>query len=162
MCTFAKKYFYKPNSKERINYFNNLGYNNFVIKGKIIDKETKQPIEGAVIRGWTEWWHIAWNTYSDENGNFTIYSNHEFVRFTFSAPNYSVKEMKKNLNYKKITTQNVDINNLPDKELEYHQISYIPFLKNSAVSVFDFKPEKFNQAKFEGDLGVVKLSPIKK
>jgi hypothetical protein len=48
-----------------------MGYNNFVIKGKIIDKKTKKPIEGAVIRGWTQWWNIAWNTYSDENGNFT-------------------------------------------------------------------------------------------
>jgi hypothetical protein len=150
------------NKKERpVNYYNNLGYNNFVIKGKIIDKKTKKPIEGAVIRGWTEWWNIAWNTYSDKNGNFTLYSNEKYIRFTISAPNYYTKIFKKELNYKKITNENFDINNLPNRELEYHSISYIPFLKDTAHSVFDFEPAKFNQAKFEGKLNDVYLNPIK-
>jgi len=146
------------NIKERpVNYYNNLGYNNFVIKGKIIDQKTKKPIEGAVIRGWTEWWNIAWNTYSDENGNFTLYSNEQFVHFAISAPGFSFKKFDKNLKYKKITNENFDLNSLPDRELEYHSICYKPFLKDNTNSIFDFEPTKFNQAKFETNMGVVKL-----
>ena len=152
---------YIPKEKVRpVNYFNNLGYNNFLIKGKIIDKQTKKPIEGAVIRGWTQWWNIAWNTYSDENGNFTLYSNEKYIHFAISAPGFSTKVFDRKLNYKKITNENVDINNLPNKELEYHSISYKPFLKDSARSVFDFDPTKFHQAKFEADMGVVKLKNL--
>jgi len=150
--------------KERpVNYFNNLGYNNFVIKGKIIDQKTKKPIEGAVIRGWTEWWNIAWNTYSDENGDFTLYSNEKFVHFAISAPNYSTEVFdKKNLNYKKITNEDWNINDLPNRELEYHKISYVPFLKDSVNSIFDFEPTKFNHAKFEADMGKIKLQQFVK
>ena len=149
------------NKKEKpVNYFNNLGYNNFVIKGKIIDKNTKQPIEGAVIRGWTEYWNIAWNTYSDENGNFTLYSNEKFVHFAISAPNFSTDVFNKKMNYKNITNENLDINKLPNREMEYHKISYTLFLKDSANSVFDFEPTKFNQAKFEADMGEIKLKRL--
>jgi hypothetical protein len=149
------------NKKERpVNYFNNLGYNNFLIKGKIIDRKTKQPIEGAVIRGWTPWWNIAWNTYSNEKGNFTLYSNEKYVHFAISAPNYSTKVFDKKFSYKKITNENFDITNLPNSELEYHSISYKAFLKDSARSIFDFDPTKFNQAKFEADMGEVKLKRI--
>ena len=146
------------NRKEKpINYYNNLGYNNFVIKGRVIDKKTKQPIEGAVIRGWTEWWNIAWNTYSDENGNFTLYSNQPFVHFAVSAPHFSMKKFDKKFDYKKTSNENFDINNLPNRELEYHAICYRPFLKDSATSVFDFEPSKFNQAKFEAKMRDIKL-----
>jgi len=149
------------NKKEKpVNYYNNLGYNNFVIKGQIIDKKTKEPIEGAVIRGWIKGWYIAWNTYSDENGNFTLYSNEEYVRFTISAPGFATILLNKTLNYKKITDENFDINNLPNRELEYHSISYKPFLKENAHSVFDFEPTKFNQTKFEADMGVIKLKRL--
>jgi hypothetical protein len=150
------------NGKEKpVNYYNNLGYNNFVIKGKVIDKKTKEPIEGAIIRGWTQWWNIAWNTYSDKNGNFMLYSNEKYIHFAISAPNYSVKSFDKKLKYNKITNEKFDINNLPNRELEYHKIWYTPFLKDSAKSVFDFEPTKFNQAKFEGKMGVIKLKLIK-
>jgi hypothetical protein len=151
----------KQIKEKPVNYYNNLGYNNYLIKGKVIDKKTKKPIEGAVIRGWSKWWNTAWNTYTDETGNFTLYSNEEFIHFAVSAPKYSLKTFDKNLNYKKIDNHNFDINNLPNKELEYHKICYIPFLKDSAISVFDFEPTKFNQAKFEGNMGVVKLEQLK-
>jgi hypothetical protein len=150
------------NIKEKpVNYYNNLGYNNFAIKGKVINQETKQPIEGAVVRGWTKSWDIAWNTYSDENGNFTLYSNDKYTHFAISAPHYATKNFNKKLDYTKITGENFDINNPPNRDLEYQKIYYQTFLKDSATSVFDFEPTKFNQAKFEGDMGEIKLKPIK-
>jgi hypothetical protein len=149
------------NKKEKpVNYYNNLGYNNFVIKGRIIDQKTEQPIGGAVIRGWTKPWDIAWNTFSDENGYFTLYSNEKYVHFAISAPYYSTKTFNEKLDYKKITGEDFHINNLPDRALEYQKIWYKSFLKDSATSIFDFEPAKFTQAKFEGDMGNVKLKRL--
>jgi len=153
---------YQPQEKVRpINYFNMLGYNNYVIKGKIVNKKTKQPIEGAVIRGWTKWWNVGVNTYADENGNFTLYSNDEMEHFSISAPRMERLRFDKNLKYEQIADGFWDRNDLPEQHLEYQQMCYKPFLKDSATSVFDFEPTRFNQAKFEGEMGKVYLKPIK-
>ena len=153
---------YQPQEKVRpINYYNMLGYNNYVIKGKIINKKTKKPIEGAVVRGWTLWWNVGVNTYTDENGNFTLYTNDEMIHFSISAPYMKRLRFDKNLKYKQIVEGNFDRNNLPEQLLEYQKISYKPYLKDSATSVFDFEPTKFNEAKFEGDMGKIYLTPIK-
>jgi hypothetical protein len=53
-----------------------------------------------------------------------------------------------------------DIYNLPNKDLEYHDISYLPFLVNDTL-LFHFKPEMFDNYKFEGDMGEVYLKRIK-
>jgi hypothetical protein len=153
---------YKPQEEIRpINYFNMLGYNNYVIKGKIVNKKTKQPVEGAVIRGWSKWWNVGVNTYSDENGNFTLYSNDEMVHFSISAPEMLRLRFNKNVKYKQIVEGVFDRNNLPEQHLEYQQMSYKPYLKEFPISVFDFEPAKFNQAKFEGKMGNTYLKPIK-
>ncbi|MCL2435182.1 MAG: cellulase family glycosylhydrolase [Lentimicrobiaceae bacterium] len=154
---------YKPKEKAiPINYYNMMGYNNYVIKGQIVNKKTKQPIEGAVIRSWNKYWSIGQNTYSDENGEFLLYSNDESVHFQISAPNMTSIRFDKNLRYKKIVDGNYDRNYLPDQYLEYHSICYKPYLKDAPVSVFDFDESKFNQAKFKGDLGKLYLMPINK
>jgi len=151
---------YKPQEKVRpINYFNMLGYNNFVVKGKILNNKNK-PIEGAVIRGWNKYWNVGVNTYSDENGNFTLYSNCEMVHFSISAPKMVRVRFEKNLTYKQIVAGVWDRAKLPEQYLEYQQMSYTPLLKDSATSVFDFEPTKFNQAKFEGNMGKVMLKRI--
>jgi len=153
---------YQPREKLRpINYFNMLGYNNLLLKGKVINKKTGKPIEGAVVRGWSEWWNVGVNTYTDENGEFTLYSNCEMVHFSISAPKMNHIRFNKYLKYKQIVEGEWDVNNLPSKYLEYQQMCYKPLLRDSAVSVFDFEPAKFNQAKFEGKMGKVYLSPVK-
>jgi hypothetical protein len=152
---------YKPQEKVRpLNYYNMLGYNNYVIKGKVVNKTTNQPIEGAVIRGWNKYWNIGVNTYSDENGNYTLYSNDEMVHFSISAPKMERERFTKSLKYNQIVDGIFDRENLPEQYLEYQQMSYQPLLKASAISVFDFEPEKFNQAKFEGKMKDVYLKPI--
>jgi hypothetical protein len=152
---------YKPQEKVRpINYFNMLGYNNYVIKGRVVNKKTGEPIEGAVVRGWSKWWTVGVNTYTDENGYFTLYSNKEMEHFSISAPKMKRLRFDKNLKYKQIVDGIWDRNNLPEQNLEYQQMCYKPLLKDSPTSVFDFEPAKFNQAKFEGNLGTVGLTLI--
>ncbi|MCL1969356.1 MAG: cellulase family glycosylhydrolase [Bacteroidetes bacterium] len=154
---------YQPQEKIRpINYFNMLGYNNYVIKGKIINKKTKQPLEGAVIRGWNKWWNVGVNTYSDENGDFTLYSNDEMVHFSISAPKMARVRFNKNAKYKQIVEGIFDRDNMPDQYLEYQQMCYKPYLKEFPTSVFDFEPSKFNQAKFEGKMKNVYLKSVEK
>jgi len=153
---------YQLQEKERpINYFNMLGYNNYMIKGKIVNNKTKKPIEGAVIRGWNKYWNVGVNTYTDENGNITLYSNDEMVHFSISAPRMERLRFDKYLNYKQIVDGDWDRNNLPEQYLEYQQMCYKPLLRDSAISVFDFEPTKFNQAKFEGNMKNVYLRPIR-
>ena len=152
---------YKPQAIKRpVNYYNMLGYKNIRITGTIIDQRTKRPIEGAVIRGWNEWWSVGMNTYSDENGRFTLYSNDECVHFEISAPGKSKVKFDKKLTYSCDTGEKFDVNQLPDRMLEYHQISHYPFLKRcdtSVLPVLQFRAEEFNQYKWSGEMGTVML-----
>lgn len=153
---------YKPREKIiPVNYYNMVGYNNYLIKGKVLNKKTKTPIEGANIRGWTKSW-IGMNTYSNENGEFTLYSNDESIHFEISAPGMEDVKFDKHLEYSPTDDRRYDKEHLPNQFLEYHAISYTPFLKDTATaSVFDFDSEKFNQAKFSGVMENVYLQPIK-
>lgn len=152
---------YHPKPLERpINYYNMLGYKNIRVTGTIIDQRTKQPIEGAVIRGWNEWWNIGMNTFSDENGRFTLYSNDECIHFEISAPGKSKAKFNKKLTYSCSTGEKFDVNNLPDRTLEYHQISHHPFLDHSdttTLPVLRFRAEEFNQYQWSGEMGTVLL-----
>lgn len=149
----------------KTNYYNMIGYDNIVVTGEIVDSETKEPIEGAVIRGWDKRWSIGLNTFSNENGEFTIYSNDKCVHFKVSAPGmvrFSVNNKK--IAYKPIYKHNYKIENLPNMKLEYQKIPYLPFLKNDSLNpnqkepfIFNFKPEMFNNAKFSGSLGTIEL-----
>ncbi len=58
---------------------------------------------------------------------------------------------------------------LPNKDLEYHQIAYHPFIINPELRktfnkdeayVFNFDSSKFNQMKFVGKLGSLYLEPL--
>ncbi|MBQ1654355.1 MAG: hypothetical protein II060_11255 [Bacteroidales bacterium] len=151
---------YKPQEPKRpVNYYNMVGYENIAIKGRILDKETRKPIEGAVIRGWCANW-IGMNTYSDENGDFILYCNAPAVHFEISACGMSETKFDQELQYKNISGINYDLNDLPNKNLEYHKISYHPFLKANAADVFDFDAGKFDRYKFEADMGDIMLENI--
>ena len=148
---------YEPRKVERpINYFNMIGYNNIQIKGRIVDEETGIPVEGALVRGWAENW-IGMNTYTDENGVFTLYCNAPAVHFEISACGMSNAKFDRELTYTNVSGQNYDLNDLPNKNLEYHKISYHPFLNDNANGVFDFDAEKFSQYKFVSDMGDIYL-----
>ena len=155
---FEKLHQLKPQKSTRpVNYFNMLGYENYVIKGKIISD--KKPVEGAVIRGWNQYWKVGMNTYSDENGNFTLYSNDSCVHFEISAPELEkVKFDSRNLNlkYKRIDGKEHDFSDLENVMLEYHKISFYPFMKNDTV-LLEFNGDLFNKAKFEADMGTIEL-----
>ena len=149
-------------SKElrRDNYFNMLGYENYVVKGKITNDG--KPVEGAAIRGWNQYWIVGMNTFSDENGEFTLYSNDSCMHFEISAPsleNVKFGSEKLNLKYQRVDGKSHDFSDLENVALEYHKISYFPFLKNDST-LLDFKPEMFNKAKFAADMGTIELKKI--
>jgi hypothetical protein len=140
-----------------MNYYNMLGYNNFVIRGKIVDKKTGKPIEGAVIRGYDKNWTNAWHTFTNEKGEFSLYSNSEYRMFSIAAAGYYSDFIRYNFKYNKIGNVKFDLNNLPDEDAEYHKISYQTRLNKNPKSPFDFNPNNFNDAKFEGKMETIKL-----
>ncbi len=156
-----------------VNYYNMLGYNNYKLCGSILNKETGEPIEGALIRGWTANWKIGANTYTNENGEFTLYSNEEFVHFRYSAPGMSCERCNfetGTIIYSPKNDKTIPLDSLPNRALEYHSISHFPFMsyripnKNTLIDSgpynFNFKPELFTQYKYIGQLGPLKLTPL--
>ena len=151
---------YKPRKAERpVNYFNMIGYNNIQIRGMVVDEATKKPVEGALVRGWTENW-IGMNTYTGKDGCFTLYCNAPAVHFEISACGMSNAKFDRELTYTNVSGENYDLNDLPDKNLEYHKISYHPFLKDKATGVFDFDADKFGRYKFVSDMGQIFLKKL--
>lgn len=158
---------YQPKEKKTqkwVNYYNMLGYKNIVLKGKVVEKGTGKPIEGAVIRGWSEWWEVAANTYTDSLGNFTLYSNKEFIHFQVSAPGKQNLIFDYKAQYQPIVNNPIPWNQLPDQSLEYHKISYQPFLKKhrnqAEYPTFDFDTTLFHKAQYQGTIKTIELSNI--
>jgi len=154
---YSPKKAYRP-----VNYYNMLGYNNICIKGRVVDYETGEAIEGAVVRGWNISWRIGMNTYSDENGCFTLYCNDSCPHFEISAPCYSNSKFDTTPIYTPLSENSVDFDNLSGKDVEYHGIDYHHFLKNgSAVggnfNIFDFDSSLFHNAQWGADLGTIRL-----
>ena len=101
------------------------------------------------------------STYTDENGEFTLYSNDENIHFEISAPGYTkAKFNNSDLKYHNVDGDECDSSDLQNVDLEYQKISYLPFLKNDTI-FFEFKPELFDKARFVTDMGVIKLKKIK-
>ena len=154
---------YVPNEVKRpVNYYNMMGYQNIVITGEILDSATTAPVEGAVIRGWNEDWSVGMNTYSDENGHFTLYCNDPCTHFEISAPQMSKVKFNRHLSYLNQQGVESNVNNLKDNKLEYHHISYHPFLKENPRNIFDFDSQRFSNADYTANLGTIILSQIKK
>lgn len=161
---------YQPQPAHRpLNYFNMIGYNNLVIKGKVLNKADNSPVAGAIIRGWNQNWSIGTNTYSDEKGEFTLFSNDPFVHFEISAPRMSKVKFDYEVNYTRAENGcEFSLDSLPNADLEYHQVAYHPFLRNpqdrksadTHFYIFDFEIEKFTHYKFEGVMEDIYLEEI--
>lgn len=140
-----------------INYYNMMGYHNYKIRGTVLDQNNR-PIEGAVIRGWNQYWTIGMNTFTNKYGDFNLYSNDECVKFEISAPGYTKVKFEKKLNYKpnpkKLRLENVD--------LEYHQNHFQWYLDSTYAgsSVFKFDENLFSNYKTRSSLGVIKLEKL--
>lgn len=148
-----------------VNYYNMLGYRNIRIVGKIVDSQNGAGIEGAVIRGWNDNWSVGMNTYSDEDGNFELYCNDPCNHFEISALGYSKIKLDRDISYVPLSKNAGDVYNLPLKDLEYHKISYHPFVKKEIsdtafFKVMNFEPSLFETADWQGQLGNLKLEKL--
>ncbi len=155
------------------NYSNMLGYENIRITGKLINGLTGDPIEGAVIRGWTNYWNIAANTFSDANGEFQLYSNDEFIHFEISAMGFTKIKFDQRVRYNNRNKNGSMFAKLSNLPLEYHDIHFQPFLKRATSDslltmngvrdssiIFDFNPKLFNKYTFRGTMGIKMLYPL--
>ncbi len=133
-----------------VNYQNMLGYRNLSVSGRIVDERSHRPIEGAVIRGWNEWWDVGLNTFSDKRGCFTLTSNDRCVHFEISAPGYDRVKFDAQPDYSPTPKS------LPNQHLEYQQIDYRPFLANDS-SLLTLSPALFDRGASSASLGTIKL-----
>ncbi|MCR4829656.1 MAG: carboxypeptidase-like regulatory domain-containing protein [Bacteroidales bacterium] len=143
-----------------MNYSNMLAYSNIMLTGEVVDKATGKPVEGAVVRGWNDDWSVGMNTYTDSNGRFTLYSNDYNVHFEVSAPGMSRQKFdRRTIHYS--NPMGVDAKNLPDRQREYQQIDYRPYLRfadSADMLVFlDLDSSHFFRHSLEGDMGIIKL-----
>lgn len=159
---------YVPQAYERpVNYHNMLGYRNIRIFGQLVDTQSGREIEGAVIRGWNDDWSVGMNTYSDENGCFALYCNDLCRHFEISAPGYAKIKFDKDVTCTPLSKDAGDFCNLPDQKLEYHKISYHPFVKKEIPDtcffrIMNFDPVLFEKFDWEGELGIMKLYKLDK
>jgi hypothetical protein len=153
---------YKVQKKRRpLNYYNILNYSNFVIRGSVINESTQKPIEGAVIRGWNKDWTIGVNTFSDSLGNFMLYSNDQCTHFKISAPGMTAVTFNyPKLEYTATECATTHIDSVPNRTLEYQQISYKPFVDTATGRLFALKPELFSNAQFATSIQPVYVKPI--
>jgi hypothetical protein len=150
------------------NYHNMLGYENYVVEGKILIARSLRKVSGAVIRGWNEDWSVGANTFSDEEGNFTLYSNTEFVHFEISAPGLNKVRLDLKTPYASVEKVATPKSKLANQKLEYQKISYRPFLKypnfseapDSLNRIFNFKSEMFNSYKYKKVMPDVLLEKV--
>lgn len=145
-----------------VNYYNMLAYSNIMLTGRVVDKSTGKPVEGAVIRGWNDDWSVGMNTYTDKEGRFTLYSNDYNVHFEISAPGMSREKFdRRNIKYS--NPQGIDTKNLPDRDREYQQIDYSPYLNNSIPEIpfnMDFDSVHFFRYSLEGEMGTIRLEML--
>lgn len=161
--SLLKNYTPRP-LKRPVNYYNMLGYNNIKICGKIINAKNEQPIEDAVVRGWNDDWSIGMNTYCNADGYFELYCNQPCNHFEISAPGMErVKFDNNDIKFQPTGQQEKSIDELSERGLEYHSINYQPFIKPGKrnQSTIDFDSTLFNQAKYEGSIGTVKLKKVR-
>ena len=70
------------------NYYNLSNYKDNRISGTILD-EQENPIEGAVIMGWSKDWTKTVSTVSKKDGTFELFSNFPFGYWIASATHYN-------------------------------------------------------------------------
>ena len=151
------------NPLQPVNYYNMLAYSNIRLTGKVVDEATGKPVEGAVIRGWNDDWSVGMNTYTDSNGRFTLYSNDYNVHFEVSAPRMSRQKFdRRNIRYS--NSQGIDTKNLPDRQREYQQIDYKPYMNHEFDDIEPFNmsydSSHFFRYSLEANMGTIKLHSL--
>ena len=145
--------------EKAVNYYNNFGYHNAVITGRIVDDKNGAPIEGAVIRGWNKTWRTGINTFTDENGVFNLYSNDENVHFAISAPGMDTQRFDMYLDYSDKNGEKSDFTDLPDRNIKSSMVSYQTYLKDEN-KLFEFKEGEFDKAVLFADMGEIRLKTL--
>jgi hypothetical protein len=169
-AAYLLKEIFSETKKEKcecaVNYQNMLGYSNYLHLGKVIDKESGEPIEGAVVRGYLKDWSNGINTFTDENGIYKLYSNDTLHFFEVSAFGKDKYGHSYNVTYKKENLQ-IEINEKTRKQ-KYEQISFLDFYDKKSQSevvltesIFNFNESAFNKHVYKADIPDIALESLK-
>jgi len=144
------------------NYFNMVGYSNYVLKGVLVDEENK-PIEGGVVRGWNEYYSIGQNTFTDKDGKFELYSNDEVYHVMISAPKMEMRQFHEKIIYDAIGEIPFNADSLPNRDLEYQNIDYRDIMEidsaTQQINFFEYRTEEYLPLYYSQSLDSIRLSP---
>ncbi len=91
------------------NYYNYSKSKDFIIKGYIIDKNSHQPIDGAVIMAWNKDWTYSHHTITKKDGSFKLLCNFRAFSWLASATKYvHIEGFIGNLDSNNINSINLD------------------------------------------------------
>ncbi len=142
------------------NYFNMLGYSNYVLSGILLDEDGK-PIEGGLVRGWNKYYLIGQNTYTDHNGEFNLFSNDTVFHVMISAAGKEKMYKENKQQYTPVNELSPEESSLPNRDLEYQKIDYRNYMvlseDSSRIEFFKYKDHIFNSAQYEANLGSITL-----
>lgn len=71
------------------NYYNYSQFNQYKIKGRLMNDEDK-PVEGGVILAWNQYWSKSYITITKADGSFELFGDFPFYHWMASATLYSM------------------------------------------------------------------------
>lgn len=171
-ANIMKEHYYKRNDgalEQPINYYNMLGYDNYLVEGRVItivDNDTI-GVEGAVVRGYPVNWNTGINTYTDKDGYYNLYSNDSLAHFEVSA--FGLTDVKRDLhlNYE-LVDQNKQVSK---RELRYETVFFKDYLlpydslnleliPYQRPIIFNFDSTKFNRSKYRAKMSEFVLDSV--
>ncbi|MBK9639273.1 MAG: carboxypeptidase regulatory-like domain-containing protein [Bacteroidetes bacterium] len=101
------------------NYYNFSSNTYFKIIGRVVD-ESGNPIEGAGVLAWDEWWINHYFSTTKPDGTFEIYSDYDFYHWMISPSNYEMIRADVNLKNVKLVsgTRTIDLGTLKIKKID--------------------------------------------
>ncbi len=141
------------------NYFNMLGYKKYVVTGKVINGKTNEPIEGAVIRGWSKNWSVGANTFTNHQGRFNLFSDIGFEHFRISAPAMTTIKFNYKGEYSRLQPKDLIstdfCNNKNDRKNDTEQSKQVKY------ALFEFDKKTYMNGDSILNIGKKKIYPVK-
>jgi hypothetical protein len=150
------------------NYYNAKGRQGYVLRGRVIDSATDEPIQGAVLKGWDADWQTAGATITQADGSFALYSHTPVEHLRLSAPAKTMLHIDTTLNYRfmggdlLLSIPRLTFNHQA-QEVRVRQLRGRPVsgaAPGTPERFFDIPGEPLEVAFFEARIGTLALRPL--